>query len=132
MRIAGEVELRGDELMLRRMDLEVHVRGTPRMPSGRLDELAARPLCGDLVGRRPNRVDLIPTLVVGDEGPAQIPFGQTRRELRVEAEIVGMPELELRPRQGSSVGRRHLALEDERCARFVRAHWDGSVPWQLR
>ena len=103
VRVAGEVELRGEQLVVGRRHLEVQVGGAPGVPAGGGDELAARTVGGDLVGGGDDRVDLEATLVVGGEAAAEVPVRQAWGVLAVEAVRVGLPQLDLGVGEGGAV-----------------------------
>src|SRR5690349_22505621 len=100
-------------------DLHVDVRRAPRVPAGGGDELAARSVGRDLVRRRLDRRDLEVTLVVGGEGGAQVPLRDTRGELRVEAVVVGVPDLDLRAGERGAVDVGDLSRPHERGTALV-------------
>src|SRR5690606_15791464 len=127
VRVPGEVELCGEQLVTGGGHLDVQVRRAPGVPAGRRDELAAGPVGGDLVGRRLDGVDLEPALLVAGERPAQVPLGDVGGELGVEAVGVGVPQLDLGPGQRAAVGGGHLAGPVQRGARLVVAHRDGAA-----
>ena len=110
-----------------RRHLQVQVGRPPRVPPGRGDELAARAVGGDLVGGGLQGVDLEVPLVVGDHRAAQVPLRDARRELRIQAVGVGVPDLDLGRRQRRTVDTGHLATEQQRGAGLVLPHRQGHL-----
>ena len=131
VRVAGEVELGGHELVAGRRHLEVQVGGAPGVPAGGGDQLAAGAVGRDLVRRGLERVHPEAALVVGDDGAAQVPLRDARGELRVEALGVRVPDLDRGAGQRRAVDAGDLALEEQRGAGLGVAHRQGGLADRL-
>src|SRR5699024_8601261 len=129
--ITWEVQLGGQQLVTWSLDLQVQVSWTPGVPAGSSDQLTAGTISWDLVRRRLNRVHLKFSVVVNNPGATQIPLGNARSKLRVEAIIVRVPHFNLGILQRSTIGRTNLTVELHRSAWFIFTHWDGAIPWQF-
>src|SRR6478672_12089843 len=74
VRVAGEVQLRGEQFVSGRRYLDVQVGRAPGVPAGRGDQLAARTVGRDLVRRGPDGGDREGAVGAGGERAAQVPL----------------------------------------------------------
>src|SRR4029077_2869599 len=109
----GEVQLCGDGAVPLGADHQVQVRRSPRVPAGRLDQLAGGTVVRDLVGRGLDGVDLETAVLAGDHYAAEVSFRHMRGETGVVAVRVGVPGVDLGAGERGPVDVADLTGEDQ-------------------
>ena len=105
---------------------QFHSTGSQLGPIERL-HLEFVPAIVSLPERGDRKRDLEAAVLAGGEGATEVPLGQARGVLAVEAVGVGVPQLHRTAGQRGAVGRADLAAPHQRGAGLVVAHGHGAL-----